>query len=67
MDRYKAMVEDGQVDNGISIEQVEVAFNRIMTHRAMAKENGETYEEAKQRAVKEMRFRQRILHESKLM
>ena len=61
------MVEDGTIENGVSVEQVEVAFNRIMTHRVMAKENGETYEEAKQRAVKEMRFRQRILHESKLM
>ena len=67
MDRYKAMVEDGQVDNGISIEQVEVAFNRIMTHRVMAKENGETYEDAKKRAVKEMRFRQRVLKESGLL
>ena len=67
MDRYKAMVEDGTIENGVSVEQVEVAFNRIMTHRVMSKENGETYEEAKQRAVKEMRFRQRILHESKLM
>ena len=67
VDRYKAMVEDGTVDNGISIEQVEVAFNRIMTHRVMAKENGETYEDAKKRAVKEMRFRQRVLKESGLL
>lgn len=67
VERYKTMVEEGIVTDGVDVKRLETAFNRIMTHRIMAKENGETKTQAQERAVKEMRFRQRVLREAKLM
>ena len=67
MDRYKIMVDKGLVEDGIDVKIIEKSFNRIMTERIMAKEKGETKEQAQERTIKEMRFRQRVLREAGLM
>merc|ERR1711953_1613132 len=42
VERYRTMVEEGLVTDGIDVKKLETALNRIMTHRVLAKENGET-------------------------
>ena len=61
------MVEKGLVTDGLDIKAVEQSLNRIMLERIMAKEKGETKQQAQDRNIKEMRFRQRVLREAKLM
>ena len=61
------MVDKGLVTNGIDVKKLEQSLNRIMTERIMAKEKGETKEQAQERTIKEMRFRQRVLREAGLM
>ena len=46
MERYRTMVEEGLVTDGIDVKKLETALNRIMTHRVLAKENGETKKQA---------------------